>query len=287
MARKPKRPPTLPGPLAHLGRALTAFGRHNMLAFAGNMAFMGILAVFPFLIVLVSLTGYLGQTQTGFDAIQFIYDQVPAAISGQVKGTVDLVVSETSGNLLTVSLLIALWTTVRGTGAARAGVLAAYGISYRKAGHALLAVLIDFGVVFAALFLILLALLVLITGPSVVQALEQAMAGEINLLQYWKWARYGLSPVVLYIAIFGLYFVFVPRYGRKKVYHWPGAVLALLIWFAMAAGFALYLQYLSELNLLYGSLTGVVILQLFIYLQSLGFLLGAELNAAYTDAANA
>ncbi|HXV73423.1 MAG TPA: YihY/virulence factor BrkB family protein [Sphingomonadales bacterium] len=287
MARKPKAAPSRSGFPAHLLRSFKGFGRHNMLAHAGNLAFMGILAFFPFLIVLIALAGFFGRTEAGFDVIQFVYGQVPGAIVAQVKGPIDLVMSETSGNILTVSILIALWTTVRGTAAARAGVLAAYGISYRKAGHALLAVVIDFLVVLALLLLIIVALAVLITGPTVVAAIEAWMPGHPALAQYWAWARYGVSPLVLYIALYGLYFAFVPRYGRKKLYHAPGALLALAIWFVMAAGFALYLQHLAGLNLLYGSLTGIIILQLFIYLQSLGFLLGAELNASYTEAANA
>ena len=285
MARAPT--PSRPGPCGHLGRALKAFHHHNMRAHAGNLAFMGILAVFPFLIVLVAISGYLGRTEAGFDAIQFFFDQAPDAIVAQVRGPIDLVVSETSGKLFTLSLLVALWITVRGMGAARAGVLAAHDIAYRKAAHAVLAVVIDFAVVFALLVLILAALTVLIAGPSVVTALEQWMPGQPALGAYWAWARYGLSPLVLYIGIYGLYFAFVPRYGRRKLYHAPGALLALGIWFAMAAAFALYLQYLASFNLLYGSLAGVVILQLFIYLQSIGFLLGAELNASYTEAANA
>jgi membrane protein len=286
MARKPSTAPSRLDLPRHLARALKGFVRHNMLAHAGNLAFMGILAAFPFLIVLVTLTGYFGRTDLGFDVIQFFYDQAPEAIGAQVKGPVDAVVSETSGNVLVLSLLVALWTTVRGTASARAGVLAAYGIAYRKAGHALIAALIDFAVVFALLVLIMAALFVLVTGPAVITALANWMPGNLALGDYWTWARYGVSPLVLFIAIYGLYFAFVPRYGRKKLYHAPGALLALVIWFAMAAGFALYLQYLAELNLLYGSLTGIIILQLSIYLQSLGFLLGAEFNASYTNAAN-
>lgn len=269
-----------------LWEAIANFYRNDMLAFAGNMAFMGILAVFPFLIVLISVAGFVGQTEAGYQAIQLAYDQLPDSIVAQVRRPVDLVVSETSGNLLTFSLVIALWTTVRGTAAARAGVMKAYGVTFRRTAHALLSYLIDFGVVFAALFLIMVTLFVLITGGTVAAAAEKWLPLDIDITQYWKFARYGISPLVLYIAIYGLYYVFVPRYEKRRIYNFPGVFLTMIIWFLMAGGFSLYLQYLANLNLLYGSLTGVVVTQLFMYLLSAGFLLGAEFNASITRYVN-
>ena len=266
----------------NLKGAFKSFGKHRMMVQAGNMAFIGMLSVFPFLIVLISLSGLMGQTQAGYQSLQFIYDQLPANVVDQIRGPVDLVVSETSVNFLTFSIVIALWTTVRGTAAARSAVMRAYEVKYKKPTHALVGLLIDFGVVFGAVFLILVTLFILVTGPAVIGAIESRLPGNVELAQYWDFSRYVISPMVLFVALFSLYFVFVPRYEKQKMYHAPGALFALLVWFLMAAGFSLYLKYLGVLNLIYGSLTGIIILQLFMFLISIGFLIGAELNAEYT-----
>ena len=265
-----------------LKQALKAYGRDNMYVYAGNMAFIGMLAVFPFLIVLISLSALIGQTEAGNQFLDYVFANLPDNVTAQIRGPVEAVLAETTGNILTISILVALWTTIRGVNAARIAVMKAYGLTFKKTSHALLSVLVDLGLVLGAVFLILVTLFVLVTGPAVLAAIERWLPAEVEIVQYWDLSRYVISPLVLFIALFSLYFLFVPKYGNRVYHHAPGALLALFIWFLMAALFSLYLRYMGELSLLYGSLTGVIILQLFLFFLSLGFLLGAELNGRYT-----
>ena len=265
-----------------LKQAFKAYGRDNMYVYAGNMAFIGMLAVFPFLIVLISLSALIGQTEAGNQFLDYVFANLPDNVTAQIRGPVDTVLAETTGNILTISIIVALWTTIRGVNAARIAVMKAYGLTFKKTSHALLSVLVDLGLVLGAVFLILVTLFVLVTGPAVLAAIERWLPAEVEIVQYWDLSRYVISPLVLFIALFSLYFLFVPKYGNRVYHHAPGALLALFIWFLMAALFSLYLRYMGELSLLYGSLTGVIILQLFLFFLSLGFLLGAELNGRYT-----
>lgn len=265
-----------------LKQALKAYGRDNMYVYAGNMAFIGMLAVFPFLIVLISLSALIGQTEAGNQFLDYVFANLPDNVTAQIRGPVDAVLAETTGNILTISILVALWTTIRGVNAARIAVMKAYGLTFKKTSHALLSVLVDLGLVLGAVLLILVTLFVLVTGPAVLAAIERWLPAEVEIVQYWDLSRFIISPAVLYIALFSLYFLFVPKYGKRVYHHAPGALLSLFIWFLMAALFSLYLRYMGELSLLYGSLTGVIILQLFLFFLSLGFLLGAELNGRYT-----
>lgn len=266
--------------------AFKSYGRDNMYIYAGNMAFIGMLSVFPFLIVLISLSALMGQTEAGNQFILFVYENLPDNVVGAIRGPVDTVLGETTGNVLTISIIVALWTTVRGVNSARIAVMKAYGIKFQKTSHALLSVLVDLGLVFGAVALILITLFVLVTGPAAVAGVEALLPGDVDLLKYWDFSRFVISPLVLFIALYMLYFLFIPSYGRKVVYYAPGVIFSLLVWFLMAALFSFYLRYIGELSLLYGSLTGVIILQLFLFFLSLGFLLGAELNGAYTKARN-
>lgn len=266
-----------------LQASLKSFNAHHGLANAGNMAFIGLLSVFPFLIVLIALSGLIGQTEFGFQSIQFIYDNLPSSVVAQVKGPIDLVVSETSTNFLTLSLVIALWTSVRGAGAARSAVMKAFEVKYPKVSHALLGYLQNLVVVIGAVVLIMVTLFVLVTGPAVIDLLQRWIPISEDVAGSWRFARYVLSPMALTLSLYLLYLTFTPNYRKRKISYLPGIFLALGIWFAMAAGFSFYLKYLGDLNLIYGSLTGVIILQLFLYLLSIGFILGAELNARYTE----
>jgi len=260
-----------------------SYGRNNMYIYAGNMAFIGMLAVFPFLIVLISLSALMGQTEAGTQFLDLVYANLPENVVQAIRGPIDSVLGETSGNILTVSIIVALWTTIRGVNSARIAVMKAYGLKFKKTSHALLSVLVDIGMVLGAVFLILMTLFVLVTGPAFLAAVEKWLPENVEIVQYWELLRYLISPAVLFLALYSLYFLFVPKYGTRIYHHAPGAFLSLFIWFLMAVLFSLYLRYFGELSLLYGSLTGVVILQLFLFFLSLGFLLGAELNGRYTE----
>ena len=266
-----------------LKESFKAYGRDNMYIYAGNMAFIGMLAVFPFLIVLISLSALMGQTETGTQFLDLVYANLPENVVQAIRGPVDSVLGETTGNILTISIIVALWTTIRGVNSARLAVMKAYGLKFKKTSHALLSVLVDIGLVLGAVFLILMTLFVLVTGPVVLAGIESWLPENVEIVQYWELSRYVISPLVLFIALYSLYFLFVPKYGNRIYHHAPGAILSLFIWFLMAILFSLYLRYFGELSLLYGSLTGVVILQLFLFFLSLGFLLGAELNGRYTE----
>ena len=262
--------------------AIKSFNAHNGLVYAGNLAFIGFLSVFPFIIVLVGLSTMIGQTDTGTQAIQFMYDNLPQDIAAQIKGPVDRVVAETSGNLILLSIVVALWTTLRGVHSARQAVMKAYGVKFEKVTHALLGQLQNLGIIFALVGLILITLFILVTGPAIIEGIQKFIPISDKVANLWGFGRYLLSPIMLYIAITGLYHFFVPRYGKRGIAYMPGALMTLVIWFAVAGGLSLYLRYLGELNLMYGSLTGVIVLQLFLFFLSFGFILGAELNAQYT-----
>jgi len=159
-------------------------------------------------------------------------------------------------------------------------------VNYTKVSHALLSYLQNLVIVLGAVVLIMLTLLVLVTGPTAIDYLQNWIPIPEEVAGWWRFARYVISPAVLFLSLFLLYLTFTPNYRKRKISYMPGILLALAIWFGMAAGFSFYLSYLGDLNLMYGSLTGVIILQLFLYLLSIGFILGAELNARFSEANN-
>ena len=176
--------------------ALKSFNAHNGLVYAGNLAFIGFLSVFPFIIVVVGLSTMIGQTDTGTQAIQFLYDNIPENIAQQIKGPVDRVVSETSGNLITISILIALWTTLRGVHSARQAVMKAYGVKFEKVTHALLGQLQNLGIILAIVALILTTLFVLVTGPAIIEVIQKYIPIPDRAASLWGLGRYLLSPVM-------------------------------------------------------------------------------------------
>ncbi len=268
----------------NLGRAGTAFGRHDGLVHAGNMAFLGMLSFFPFLIFIVALSGFLGQTQFGQDAIAFLLANLPAEVTKVITKPIAGIVKNTSREILTASVILALWTASSGVDAARAAVVSAFGGGlYRpKMWRARLESL-SIVVIAAAFTLFGMALLVF--APALLAVIETYVALPEEAESLWRLLRYGLGPASILMALYGMYFILAPRSHFTKLSYLPGTRIALVVWLVTAAGFSTFLSYAGNLDVTYGGLAGVLIAQIFFFLVSIGFILGAELNAVYTHSA--
>jgi membrane protein len=247
---------------------------------AGNMAFLSMLALFPFIIFLVALSGFFGQTQFGYDAIQLILTNLPPEASAAISKPISSIIQNTHGEILTFSILFALWTAATGVEAARAAVIRAHGGVYQRAlwrRH-----LENLVIVITAAILAISAMGLLVLGPALLKMVGTYVSLPDGINGLWNWVRYFMSPLALYIAIYGLYLALSPIKGFKNTYRWPGTILALTLWLSTATGFSTYLKYMNTYDLTYGGLAGVMITQVFLFVVSMGFILGAELNAAYT-----
>lgn len=265
----------------NLGRAGAALGRHDGLAHAGNMAFLGMLSFFPFLIFIIALSGFLGQTQFGQDAIAFLLANLPAEVTEVITKPIAGIIKNTSGEILTVSVVFALWTASSGVDAARAAVVAAYGGGvYRpKMWRARLESLAI--VVIAAAFT-LLGMALLVFAPALLAVIESYVPLPEEAASLWALLRFGLGPASILMALYGMYFILAPRSHFRRLTRLPGTLVALAVWLVTAAGFSTFLSYAGNLDVTYGGLAGVMITQIFFFVVSIGFILGAELNAVYT-----
>jgi len=267
----------------YIGEAFNHFFDDEGFALAGNMAFLGMLSFFPFLIFLVALSGLMGQTANGQEAIALILSNLPEEVAGTITGPINSIIRNTRGDVLTFSILFSLWTAASGVEATRTAVLRAYKGVYnpsiwRRRLESLLIVIVA-----AALILLGMALMVL--GPMLIDTLESLLPVPLpdKTQDLWALFQYGVGPGALFTALFGLYLTLSPRRERGPICL-PGSLLALAVWLLTAAGFSSYLRLVGGLNLTYGTLAGVVIAQIFFYIVSIGFILGAELNAAATRA---
>lgn len=265
--------------LKFLKIAIGRFGASGGMVLAGNMAFLGMLALFPFLIFLVALSGFFGKTQYGQDIIALFLSNLPTEVANIVARPIEGIIQNTGGEILTISILFALWTAASGVEAARAAIIKAYGEEYshvywRRQIENLLIVII-------AAFLALFAMVVLVFAPSILTAIEQFATLPQTVHDIIGFVRFGLGPLALFIALWGLYFALSPHRYFKRLFHTPGALLALTVWIATGLSFSTYLKFAPQLSVAYGSLAGVLIAQIFFFIVSIGFIVGAEYNACF------
>ncbi len=267
--------------MAVWGEGAGRFFANHGLTSAGNMAFLAMLSLFPFLIFLVSLSGLLGQSERGLEAVEFFFSVVPPEVASTIRGPIEGVIKNTRPEILTGSILFAIWTAANGVESAREVLIKAFGPEFAR--PVWLRRLESLGIVIIAASLLLLSMSILVLGPALMKGVISLFPDQINssLIELWGYLRFVISPLVLLVGVYGLYMALTPR-RVKKAHRLPGSILTVLILYGTAAGLSVYLKFAGGYDVTYGSLAGIVITQLFCFIVSIGFILGAEINAAYT-----
>lgn len=262
-------------------RALALFLENDALSAAGNMAFLTMLSLFPFIIFLVALSGFLGQTERGLEGIAFMLEVLPPEVGKVISGPIKGIIKSTGPEILTSSILFAIWTAAAGVESARGVLIKAFGKEFAR--PIWIRRIESLGVVVFSGIAVIAAMSTLVLGPPLIKAFTSlfpdAYTTEIN--QVWGYLRLLISPALLTLGLYSIYFALTPRRAGKAL-RLPGTILSMVVLLSTAKGLSIYLKYADNYDMTYGSLAGVVILQLFCFMVSMGFVLGAELNAAYS-----
>ncbi|HEY9090931.1 YihY/virulence factor BrkB family protein [Parasphingorhabdus sp.] len=249
--------------------------------FAGNFAYLSLLAVFSFFIVAAAIVGSLGETELGTEIVEAFLATVPPSVARALHDPINSAMSARTGPLLWLSAAVGLWTTASLIETIREILHRAYGITAQRAFWEYR--LSSIGLIIVSVFLAMLALSVqfVIAGIS-----EFLNAFFPHLLQDSTWfSLSGALPfLMLFITLYALFRTLTPRQYRHRIYpKWPGAVFISGWWLLITGLLPLFLTYAANYRLTYGSLAGVIITLIFFYLIGLGMVIGAELNAALAD----
>jgi membrane protein len=259
-------------------RTVKEFRQDNLTDWAAALTYYGVLALFPALIALVSIIGFLGQSTVN-DLKQNIGD-IPAA--GQAKdivlNTIDSLSKHPSaaGIAFIIGLLIALWSASGYVGAFIRASNAIYETGEGRPFYKLRP--LQMGITLVMLMLITLTLAaIVITGPvteKVGQAIGLGNTGQ-TIFDIAKW------PVILLVVsfMFSLLYYAAPNV-KQPSFKWftPGGLLAVVIWLAASALFALYVKFFPN-NKTYGSFGGVIVFLTWLWISNIAVLLGQEMNA--------
>ncbi|WP_309235549.1 YihY/virulence factor BrkB family protein [Amycolatopsis sp. SID8362] len=263
---------------AVLKRTFKQFGRDNLTDWAAALTYYGVLSLFPGVIVLTSLLGLLGP-----DKIQAVIDNVEQVVPGQGKNILVGAIQELAGSrglagpLAIIGLLGALWSASGYVGAFMRASNAIYGMPEGRPVWKVvpIRVLLTIGIV---VLLAACALGVVATGTIARRLGDLIGLGSTGVL-VWEIAKWPVIALLVSLAFALLYWV-GPNV-RQPGFKWltPGGLLAVLLWVAASAGFALYVANFGSYNKTYGSLAGVIVFLVWLWISNLAVLLGAELDA--------
>ena len=257
--------------------ALVRFIANSGPVMSGHLAFIGLLSFFPFLIFLTALAGIFGQTELGTYFVAFLFEQMPEQVSDVLSVPLLEVLQETRGELLTMGILLSIWTASSGLEAARMSLNRAY-ISDRRRPMWLNRIESIVLVILVSTFIII-AMFGLVLGPMAREKLEAYVKLPAVLEQFWTIGHYGIGALLIFIAITALYFL-LPAAKLKPRWVFPGALVVVLLWMSTATGFSVYVSQFGDYTVTYGSLAGIIITLLFFYVLAAIFIFGAEFNAA-------
>ena len=249
---------------------------------AGNLAYLGLLALFPFCIVAAALAQLLGQSESGRMTVATVLAQLPPNVAEVLRDPIAEVLSARTGPLLWIGAIIGLWTVGSFIETIRDILRRAYGVKYcAPFWHYRLS---SMAVIVGAVFLLLFAFAASVALSSV----EHAVVAWIPVAQEVSdaFTLYRVIPAIaLYATIYFIFYLLTPlRYRRRGCRKWPGALLIAAWWLGTAELLPEAISLLGGYDLTYGSLAGVMIVLIFFFMVGLGVVMGAELNAALAEA---
>ena len=249
--------------------------------FAGNFAYLALLAVFSFFIVAAAIAGSIGQTAIGTDFIEAFLRTVPPSVANALHDPISDAMSARTGPLLWFSAAVGLWTTASLIEIIREILHRAYGVKAQRAFWEYR--LTSIGLIILSVFFAMFAL----STQFLLVAISEFLGVFFpNLVESAAWFSLSsaLPFLMLFMTLYLLFRLLTPRQYRPRTYpKWPGAVFISGWWLLITGLLPLFLKYAANYQLTYGSLAGVMITLIFFYLIGLGMVIGAELNAALAD----
>ena len=246
---------------------------------AAALTYYAVLSIFPAAIALTSLLGLVGRAEESVDTVLQVLDPL---VSPEMLGTIEPALrqiseSQSAGLALLLGLAGALWTASGYVGAFGRAMNRIYEIPEGRPFWKLRPIMLIITVVALALMAAVLLMLV-VSGP-VAQSIGDVIGlGDVALTAWGiaKWPVLGLT-VVLIVAM--LYYA-TPNVKQPK-FRWisVGALVAIVVWVLASVAFGFYVANFASYNKTYGSLAGVIVALLYLWLTNLALLFGAEVDS--------
>ncbi|MBI1276333.1 YihY family inner membrane protein [bacterium] len=266
----------LEGILVHLRcfwQALVNTINHDGVEHAGYLAFLGLLSLFPFLVLLVTFAGMLGEQDIGLSFVTLITRNLPKHVVDALMPRVHEIVSGPPQGILTIAILGAMWTASSIVEGLRTILNRAYRVHTPPAYP--LRRLLSIVQLLMVMVIVISGMIILVVAPIALHWLEELL--HVTLPFQFKAVSAIFTIVMMWMAVASVYYV-LPNLRQRFVATLPGALLAVALWVLSGWLLTFYLSQFQQINLIYGSLGGIIASLLFFYMTGLAVIYGAEFN---------
>jgi membrane protein len=249
----------------------------NGIEISGYIAFTIMLAFFPFMIFLVAVAGFFGDSDSGARFIDTLALLAPPQVATTLEPVIQEVLKNRSGGLLTIGLAGALYSAGSGVAALRLALNLSYGVDETRSYF--MRKLEDFLLVIIGSVVVLLSSVAIILGPWIWGVATWLSLVDAQQQEFWHILRYGVTLIMMQTAVMALHRV-LPDSHLTWRQIFPGALTTTISWIVAASLLTVYFGHFADYAATYGSLGGVVITLMFFYISAIIFVFGGELNAA-------
>jgi membrane protein len=268
-------------PLRILRIALEAFYRFNAdygWAIASHIALSLLMSLFPFLIVVTAIAGFIGSQELADEVAKIVLEAWPTEVATPIATEMQQVLTSARGDVLTLGVVLAVYFSSSGVESLRIGLNRAYNQVEARGWWRLQLESIGYVLVGAAALLSLALLVVL--GPLIFATAANKVKWLQPLLPMIDFLRLAVASSVLVVTLF-LVHLWLPAGRRRLLEIAPGILVTLVLWLFAGEIFGRYLaEFAYTYVTYYAGLASAMIALVFLYLTASIFLYGGELNAA-------
>jgi membrane protein len=261
------------------GRLWTRINDHDLFGRAAQLSYYFLLALFPLMLVLVTVLGYVAGAGTDLrnKLISYLATVMPSSAVTLVHTTLDEITKARGGGKLSLGILAALWAASNGMGAISSTLNVAYAVKEDRPWWKVRLVAI-FLTIMVSLFIVV-ALAVVFFGGNLGDRVAMHFGFSAAFKIVWKILQWPIALVFLLLT-FDLIYYLAPNDRRPKRRMWTGgAIVAVVLWLLVSFGFRLYLHFFNSYSVTYGSLGALIVLMLWFYFTGLAILIGGEVNS--------
>ncbi|MFE7551025.1 YihY/virulence factor BrkB family protein [Streptomyces gardneri] len=278
--RAPDSPADLPRAswCAVLKGSVREFTDDELMDRAAALTYYGVLSLFPGLLALVSLLGISGRRTT-----DRVTESLRELAPGPARDVLEQALAALSGNtgtgavMAVAGLLVALWSSSGYVGAFMRAANRVHDVPEGRPVWKLLP--IRLGMTAALTVMAAAGALMLVLSGDVARRAGEALGVGDTAVTVWSVAKWPALLLLAVVMVALLYWASPNAKGRGWRWITPGSVLALLIWTAASAGFAVYVSEFASYNRVYGTMAGVVVFLVWLWISNLAVLLGLEFDA--------
>jgi membrane protein len=262
--------------------AFYRFNRDDGWAIASHIALSILMSVFPFLIVVTAIAGFVGSADLANEVARLLFAAWPQEVAAPLATEIHHVLTTSHSGLVTVGAVFAVYFSSSGVESLRIGLNRAYGLRERRSFWVLRLESIGF-VLLSAIALLVLAFFVVL-GPLIFKTAAGYVPWLAPLESHFDLARFGVSGSVLAVALIILH-MWLPAGRRGFGTVWPGILATLLLWLICGFTFGRYIADFAYTYVhYYAGLASAMIALVFLYYSAWIFVYGGELNAAIARA---